>query len=100
MHYAMSVENNHCMRDMKFTIPRHDMPPCFFSNSFMCSTCSVTNWFTSLLVSKPGGFRKSLYPQTCRSQRCASVGKNFFSISGFLEVISGNSAFNLVSNRK
>ena len=96
----MSVKNNHGMCDMKCTIFGHDMPPCFFSNSFLWSACSVTNWLTSLTVPKPGGFRKSLYLQTSRNRRCVFVGKNVFSIRDFLEVVSGTSAFNLVSNRE
>ena len=96
----MSVKNNHDMRDMKCTIPGHDMPPCFFLNYFLWAACSVTNWLASLTIPKPRGFRKSLYPQTLRSRRCASVGKNVFSICGFLGVVSGTSAFSLVSNRE
>ena len=96
----MSIKINHGMRDMKCTIPGHGMLSCFFTNSFMWSACSVTNWLTSLTVPKPGGFRKSLYPQTSRSRLCASVGKNVFSIRGFLGVVSGTSVFNLVSSRE
>ena len=59
MHYAISVKNNNCMCYMKCTIPGHGMPPCFFSNSFLWSACSVTNSLTSLTDPKPSGFRKS-----------------------------------------
>ena len=96
----MTVENNHGMRDMKCTIPGHDMSPCFFSNSFLWSVCSVTNWLTSLTVPKPEGFRKYLYPQMSRSRRCVYVENDVFSIRGFLGVVSGTSAFSLVSNRE
>ena len=50
MYYAMSVKNNHGMRDMKCTIHGHDMLPCLFSNFIPWSVYSVTNWLASFTV--------------------------------------------------
>ena len=93
-HDTTSVRNNECIRDIS-RIPGHSKPPWILPKSFRYSACSVTNRLTSYKLSRLGGFKKFLYPQTSRNHRCASVGEIFFALRGFFGTVSGNSSLSL-----